>query len=61
LTFFWIFIREWLDQILASVWSLDEMWTIYSAWTMFHTLAINRPILNTTNQQDPQLTDVTIN
>jgi hypothetical protein len=31
LTFFQIFLKERLDLILASIWSLDEMWTIYPA------------------------------
>jgi hypothetical protein len=29
--------QERLDLILASIWSLDEMWTIYPASTMFRT------------------------
>jgi hypothetical protein len=40
LAFFQIFLKEWLDLILASIWSLDEMQTIYPAWTMFRTTAI---------------------
>jgi hypothetical protein len=40
LTFFRIFLKERLDLILESIWSLDEMWTIYPAWTTFRTLAI---------------------
>jgi hypothetical protein len=31
LTFFRIFLEERLDLILASMWSLDEMWTVYPA------------------------------
>jgi hypothetical protein len=31
LTFFRIFLKERLDLILASIWYLDEMWTIYPA------------------------------
>jgi hypothetical protein len=31
LTFFRIYLKERLDLILASIWSLDEMWTIYPA------------------------------
>jgi hypothetical protein len=34
-----IFPKERLVLILASIWSLDEMWTIYPAWTTFRTLA----------------------
>jgi hypothetical protein len=56
-----IFLKEWLDLILASIWSLDEMETVYPAWTTFHTLAVIGLILSRTNLQTPQLTDITTN
>jgi exonuclease III len=31
LTYFWIFLKEQLNLILATIWSLDKMWTIYPA------------------------------
>jgi hypothetical protein len=53
---FRIFLKERLDLVLASIWSVDEMWTIYPTRTAF---SYHRPILSITNQQAPRLTDVT--